>query len=274
MPTLNDLSAIFEKVDLSRLGPALLILVLGLILIKLLMKFVNRSLERLPVDRTLHTFLRSTIYAILYGVLALVIADALKIPITSLVALLSVVGLAFSLAIQGTLSNLAGGIMVLTSKPFVVGDFVEAGGVSGTVEEIGLVYTRLNTADNKRIFVPNSEISSTKILNYTAVENRRIDLSFGISYDDPVDQVKAALMDLLACDDRVLDTPAPFIGVNDYLDSSIQYVVRCWVPTDQYWDVRFHLLDEAQGVLARHGITMTYNHLNVHLSREPDGSDQ
>ncbi len=163
-------------VTLANVGPAVIVLVLCIVAVKILMKLVNRALGLSRIDRSLRAFLRGTVRATLYVVTALLVADTLGIPVTSLIAVLSVAGLAVSLAVQGTLSNLAGGILILVSKPFAAGDYVEAGGVGGTVEEIGLVYTKLSTPDNKTIFAPNSDIAASKIINYTVAGKRRLDV--------------------------------------------------------------------------------------------------
>ena len=184
---------------------------------------------------------------------------------TSLVAVLGVIGLAVSLAIQGTLSNLAGGIQVLVSKPFKAGDFVEAGGVSGTVKEVGLAYTKLSTIDNKVISVPNGQISSEKIINYTTAEQRRVDLKFNTSYDDKPEQVIAAIKAVVGAHPKALFTPEPFVRVSAYQDSSIEYTVRVWCATEDYWDLYFDLLEQVKAAFDQAGIEIPYGHLNVHL---------
>jgi len=254
------------SITIGTLVPAVIVLIICLFIIRLVMKIFNKMLERSPIEKSLHAFLSSTVRIALYILTALVVADKLGIPITSLVAALSVVGLAVSLAVQGSLSNLAGGIMVLVSKPFVVGDYVEAGGVSGTVSEIGLAYTKIVTPDNKVIHCPNSEISATKIINYTSEDSRRVDIKVSASYGAAIDDVKSAL---ISCAEKhravMAPNQEPFAAVSEYKDSCIEYVLRVWVKTDKYWDVYFELLQQIKKKFDQEGIEMTYPHMNVHI---------
>jgi len=261
---LNDIS--LGSVTIYTLLPAIIVLGICLLLIKLAMNIVNKMLERSHIEKSLHTFLKTAVRIALYTLTALIVADKLGIPITSLVAALSIFGLAISLAVQNSLSNLAGGIMLLVSKPFVVGDYVEAGGVSGTVSEIGLAYTKIVTVDNKVIHCPNSEISAAKIINYTLEKSRRVDISIGASYDAPVKDVIAALLSCAAKHGAVM-TPdkEPFAAVTEYMDSCIQYTLRVWVNTEAYWDVYFALLQQIKEEFDARSIEMTYPHMNVHI---------
>ena len=199
----------------------------------------------------------------MWALIFLIVAGSLGIDVSSMIALLSVASLAVTLAVQGALSNLAGGIMLLSTHPFRVGDFVEVGTVSGTVQEIGMTYTTLVTPDQKEIFVPNSEVAAAKIINYTAV-----DLTFTASYDDAAETVKAAL--LKAADlPQVYKDPAPFAAVNRYGDSAIEYVLRVWTSAADYWDVYFGIVENVRTRFEEAGISMTYPHLNVHLDTMP-----
>lgn len=253
----------------ERVITAVITLVVCLVVIQVLLRILNRFLERSKIERTLHSFIRSITRVLLYFLTILIVVGSLGIDVTSLVALFSVVGLALSLALQGTLSNLAGGIMLLVTKPFLVGDFVEIGAHSGTVLEINLVYTQLNTLDNKRVSIPNSEVSSGRVVNYSTEGCRRVDLTVSASYDAPVDTVKKALMEAVERQEKVLDKPAPpFVRLLSYGDSAIEYVVRVWCATGDYWDVYFDLQEEFKRSFDRHGIEMTYPHLNVHMMKE------
>lgn len=261
-----DFSALtLGTISLSNLLPALLVLILCLIGKKILMRFFDRGVSMLKIDPTLRGFLRSTVNVGLYLLIILIVADKLGIPVASLIAVLSVAGLSVSLAVQGTLSNLAGGIMILLSKPFAVDDYIEAGEIGGTVRQIGLVYTKLATVDNKLISVPNGDIAAAKIVNYSAEPNRRIDLEFGASYDSPVPQVKAALLAAAGRMKQILPDPAPFVNVLDYRDSQIAYIMRVWVKNSDFWDVRFALLEAVKEEFDKHGVEMSYPHVNVHL---------
>lgn len=245
-----------------------LLIVVCVIIRKAVLAVAEKAIVRLKVEKSLHGFIRSTLSIVLWFIIILIVADYIGIPVTSLLAVFSLVGLAISLAIQGTLSNLAGGIMILTAKPFVVGDFVEAGGISGVVSEIGLVYTKVTTVDNKIIFAPNSEISGSKIINYTNQDQRRVDLVVSASYDAPVEKVEQTLAGILEADSRILKDPAPFARVSGYGSSAIEYTVRAWCATGDYWDVHFDLLKQVKVAFDKAGIEMTYDHLNVHIQQK------
>lgn len=267
----STVSQIFDlgmtTLTLRKLLFAVLLLVACIIVMKVLMKIIDRAITGLKVDRGTHTFLKSAISILLWFITILIVAIFLGVDATSLIAILSVVGLAVSLAIQSTLSNLAGGIMLLVSKPFKADDVIEADGINGRVNEVGLVYTRITTYDNKLIFVPNSEISSMKITNYTAEGNRRVDLTFCASYDDPIDKVKETIRAVIDAHPLTLFTPEPFVRVSAYQDSSIEYTVRVWCATTDYWEVHHDLLEQVKVAFDRNGIQMTYDHLIVHMSK-------
>lgn len=254
-----------SNVIVSNLVPALIILLISLIVVKIIMKIVNKGITKLNVEKSLHTFIKSTIKFVLYFVTLVIVLGMLGIPITSLIAVLSVAGLAVSLAVQNSLSNLAGGVSILSTKPFKVGDFVEASGVSGTVKDIGLFYTTLQTSDKKGVYIPNGKISADIVVNYNAATERKLVLKFTASYDDDIEKVKKALKAAVDSDKRILKEPAPLINVSAYLDSSIEYIVAVWVKTSDYWDVNWYLLEEVKRSFDKNGVTMSYNHLNVHM---------
>ena len=196
--------------------------------------------------------------------LILVVLGSVGVEMTSIIALLSVAGLAVSLALQNTLSNLASGIVIMVSKPFVVGDYVEIDNAGGTVSTVGLVYSMLVTPENKEIYIP-SQVSAAKVINYTHLGRRRMELLFSASYDAPTETVKTALREVVEQFPQILSDPAPAIWLNAYKDSCIEYVVRVWTTTEDYWNVYYPLLEAVRPAFERHGIEMTYNHLNVHL---------
>lgn len=250
---------------LNKLLSAVLLLVICIVVIKILMAVVTRILAKSKLERSLHTFIRTVIKAVLLFLTILIVAASLGIDVTSLIAVLSVFGLAVSLAVQNSLSNVAGGIQVLGSKPFVVGDYVEAGGVAGTVTEVGIFYTRINTVDNKLIQVPNSQIANEKIINYSAEKERRVDLKFTTSYNAPVESVKKTIEEVVGSHALVQVTPAPFVRVSGYGDSSIEYTVRVWCANGDYWAVYFDLMEQVKAAFDKNGIEMTYPHVNVHM---------
>ena len=213
----------------------------------------------------IRVYISSGVNIFLWFLLALMIAGSLNIDVTSVIAMLSVAGLAVSLALQNTLSNLAGGLQILVSKPFVVGDYIDADGTAGTVAEIGLAYTKLTTPDAKRISVPNNQLAAAKVTNYTNEGGRRVDLVFSASYDAPTETEKTAIREVLDAIPAVRQDPKPVIWINAYGASSIDYVVRAWTTTQDYWDVYYALMEGVRDSFARHKVEMTYNHLNVHL---------
>ncbi len=250
---------------ISNVMPALIFFLIALIAIKIVMRIVSKGIKRIEIEKTLHTFIISTIKILLYAITLIIVLGILGIPITSLVAVLSVVGLALSLAVQGSLSNLAGGITILATKPFKLGDFIESEGVSGTVKDIGLFYTKLCTSDKKDIFVPNGTISNSTIINYSSEPNRKLVLKFRASYDADVKNVKSALMEVINEDKRILLDPAPFVNVSGYLESSIEYMVAIWVKNSEYWDVNWSVIENVKTSFDRNGIKMGYNHVDVHM---------
>ncbi|MEG0036170.1 MAG: mechanosensitive ion channel family protein [Oscillospiraceae bacterium] len=239
-----------------------------LIAIKIIMKIMDGILGRSKMDAALKSFIRSGIKTGLWIITIIMIAEKLGIPTASLVALLGVAGLALSLSIQGIVSNLFSGITILATRPFTADDYVELDNVSGTVTKVGLFYTTITTIDNKLIYIPNSQVTNAKIINYTREKNRRVDLVFCASYDDSTEVVKTALMDAVLADGRAMSDPAPFVGLSAYKGSSIEYAVRVWVKRDDYWDVHFALNESVRELFNERGIQMTYDHLNVHVVKD------
>ena len=242
-----------------------LLVLVGMMVIRVLLKLVDRMLDNSKSLSSLKVYIRSVTKVVLWFLLVLMVASSLGIDTTSLIAMLSVAGLAVSLALQNTLSNLAGGIMLLVAKPFQVGDYVEADGVSGTVSAVDLSYTTFVTVDNKEIFVPNSQLSAAKVVNYTALGKRRVDLSFTASYEAPTAAVKGAIREVLDGIPQIMADPAPEIWLTEYQTSSIQYTVRAWTASADYWPVYFAIQEGVRESFARHGVEMTYDHLNVHI---------
>ncbi|MCI1931641.1 MAG: mechanosensitive ion channel family protein [Clostridia bacterium] len=253
---------------LGNVFSAAISLVICLIAVKVIMIIVNRAVNKLPIEKTLHKFTVSVVKAILYFISFLIVAESLGIDVTSLIAVFSLAGLAVSLSVQNSLSNLASGIMMLITKPFSVGDYIEAGGISGTVSEINFIYTKMLTPDNKIIFVPNSDVASSKITNYSAEPLRRVDINITASYDAPIEKVKAALLSAVKDCYVFCEDPAPFINVMSYQSSSIEYVIRAWCRNADYWTGYFRLLENVKKEFDLNGIEMTYDHLNVHMIKD------
>ena len=262
---LKSFTETLKGLDLQRILTLVVLFFACLVVMRVLLKLLDRTFRRLDVEKSLHTFVRAALKVILWLITICVVLGYLGIEMTSLIAVLSIIGLAVSLAIQGTLSNLAGGLQVLVSKPFKADDYIEAGSVAGVVTEVGLVYTRLRTFDNKIISVPNGQISGEKIVNYSTEEKRRVDLTFNTSYDDAPEAVISCIKAVVGAHPKALFTPEPFVRASAYKDSSVEYTVRVWCATADYWDLYYDLLEQVKAAFDGRGITMTYNHLNVHM---------
>lgn len=236
-----------------------------IIAVKVIGSVVAKVLGKSHLDGALQGFLRTSLRVLLYFVAALVILSSLGVDVTSLIALLSVAGLAVSLALQNTLANLAGGIQILVSKPFAAGDYVEAGGNGGTVKTVGLVYTTLVTPDNKVVHIPNSDVAAARIVNYNGNVTRRVEIKVTASYDSDIDVVKRTINALIAADSRIHADPAPFVRVSNYGASSIEYTIRVWCNADDYWGIYFDMMEKLKPAFDAAGVEMTYDHINVHM---------
>lgn len=257
-----------SRITASNVFSAVIAAVISLVAVKALTGVMSRALGRSRLDAPLQKLLRSVLKGALWFVAVIVVLGCLGIEVTSLVAVLSVVGLAFSLALQGFLSNLAGGMQLLASHPFKPGDYVDAGGCSGTVEELGMFYTKLTTPDNRLVQLPNSTVASANIVNYSAQPLRRVEWKVSAGYNAPTDRVIALLKGMAADHPLVLDEPETAVHVDGYGDSAIGYVVRAWCANDDYWTVYFDLMDGFKPAFDAAGIEMTYPHVNVHMVKE------
>ena len=251
---------------MGNLLSAVLILVIGLVVIRLVMMLVKKTLAKSKLEKAAHTLILSLAQVAMYILLALSVASALGIDVTGVVALASVLTLALSLALQNMVSNVIGGFTILSTAPFRSGDYVEIAGQGGTVEEINMTYTRLSTPDNRHISIPNSAVVAAQIVNYSAAPNRRVDVNVAVSYETPVEQALEALR-TAAKVDKVLEDPAPFAALVSYGESAINYTLRVWVKNEDYWDVYFALNENVNKVFAEKNVEMTYPHLKVHLEK-------
>lgn len=247
---------------------ALAIYMAGRWLIKRILKLLAAAFERRAVDRSLQTFLRNLVKVVCYILLILFIVQVLGVNTTSIVALLASAGLAVGMALSGTLQNFAGGVMILLLKPYRVGDFISAQGQSGTVEEIMLFSTRITTADRQVIFIPNSSIATSIIDNYSLSPLRRVDWTVSISYGDDVEMARAAILELLAADARVMRDPAPAVYVAALAEASVNLSVRAWCSNADYWDLFFSMNERFYNVLPQKGIRFPYPQLDVHLTQD------
>jgi len=244
---------------------AILIVVIGRWLVKWVAFLVRKALTKSGMDVTLIRFLEKLIYYALLVTVIIAAADQVGIKTTSFLAILGAAGLAVGLALKDSLSNFASGVMLILFQPFRVNDAVTAAGVSGSVERIDIFNTIINTWDNQKVIVPNSKITGDIITNINANQTRRIDLIIGISYDDDVVAAKSILNELVQADQRILADPPPKIALAEFGDSSLNIVVRPWVNTTDYWDVRFDLIDRIKVAFDERGITIPYPQRDVHL---------
>ena len=266
--TISSAAGILGSLTLTGILSALLTLLGCLLAKKILLRLLSKGFSRTRLDARLTRFALKTVNAVLWVVILLILCAALGINISSLLALFSVVGLAFSLALQDSLSNLASGIMLLASHPFKPGDYIEAGGQEGTVQTTGVIYTQLVTPDNKRIHVPNSAISAGKIVNRPRAPVRPVAIAVSAACGGAAQHARAALNEAIGSCAGILQDPAPAVLLSDYGDSAITYTVRVWTKNADYWPVTAALREEIRESFARSGVTMTYNHLNVHLMQD------
>ena len=246
---------------------ALAIFLLGKFIVKLLVKFVKKLMVKAKVDNILVNFIASIISSILLLFVVIAALDQLGVETTSLIALIGAAGLAVGLALQGTLQNLASGVMLIIFRPFNDGDFVEAAGVSGVVEAIGIFTTTMRTGDNREIIIPNGEIFGGTITNYSKRATRRVDMVFGIGYDDDLKKAKEILNKILEEDDRVLSDPAPLVAVSELADSSVNFNVRPWCNTSEYWNVYFDIHEKVKLTFDAEGISIPYPQMDVHQDK-------
>ena len=256
-----------KQFPLERIVYIACLIAVCLISIKLVLFFFDRFTKRTKSDLLVCRIVRVAIKSLLLFIALIIVLSSLGVQVSSLVATLSVVGVAFSLAIQGFLSNVFGGIQIITNKPFKPGDYVEAGDEAGTVVEVGLFYTKLNTPDKKLIQIPNSMIANDSITNYSSAENRRLEFLVSVSYDDDVEKVRAVLLDLVKNHPLVLNEEGltPAVHVKEFRDSDIMYTARGWCANKDYWTVYFDVMDAIKPTLEKNGISFSYPHVNVHM---------
>ncbi|MBD3652485.1 mechanosensitive ion channel domain-containing protein [Kangiella sp.] len=244
---------------------ALVVLIVGLIIIRMIVNGVRKGFEKKNFDITLQRFLVSMISILLKAALAITVIGMLGIQMTTFVAMLGAAGLAIGLALSGTLQNFAGGVILLILRPYRVGDFVEMQGHSGTVKEIQIFNTILTTPDNKTIIIPNSPISTGSMINYSTQPKRRVDFTIGIGYDDDIDKARDVILGVINKDERVHKDPEPFIAVSALADSSVNFVLRVWADSGDYWGVYFENLEAIKKALDANNISIPYPQRDVHL---------
>ena len=242
---------------------ALLVLICGIVVVRIVMTILNKFLEASKLEKAAHTLIKSLVRVVLYLLLGLMVADALGIDVTGVIALASVLTLSVSLALQNALANVFGGCTLLYTAPFHSGDFVDIGAESGTVVEIGMTYTKLQTPDNKMISIPNSTVVAGDIVNYSITGTRRVDMTVTAVYTEQSQKVLDALIQA-ATHDKVMLDPAPVAVIDSYGDSAICYTLRVWTKTEDYWDVRNAIMLNIKTIFDAQDIKMVYPHIHVY----------
>ena len=251
---------------------AIIVLLIGSRIIKFLLKLIRKSLDRSKVEAGVVTFLCSLVKYSLYFVLAMIILAQFGVTTSSVVAVLGSAGLTLGLALQGSLSNFAGGVLILLLKPFVVGDYIIDGvtGQEGTVSSITIFYTKLLTIDNRLILIPNGTLSNSSITNVTHMEKRRIDLLIGVSYEANLAKTKQVLLDVVKSEDKILPGEPVDVYVSELADSSVQMGVRAWVKTEDYWPIRWKMTEDIQNALDANGISIPYPQMDVTVAMQKE----
>ena len=259
--TLGDLS-------LAPIVTAIILFIVCVVVVRLLSELTGRLLNKGVQDAAIRKFLFTGAKTAMWIIAVIIVADSLGIHTTSFVALISVAGLALSLSMQNVLGNLFSGMTLLFTRPFKAGDLVQIAGNQGYVRSIGMFYTVIVTPDSQVVTIPNGDVTSTAIINFSTHGLRRIDTTFESGYNCATEDVKAAISDAISRDSRIASDPAPLIGIGAYKESSISYTVRVFCDPDDYWEVLFKLNENVRDCFAEHGVIMTYNHLNVHIAKD------
>ena len=248
-----------------RLATALAIFLIGKFAIKLIISAISRIMAKQTTDRTLELFICNLVNISLMVVVVIASIGALGIETTSFIAIFGAAGLAVGLALQGSLSNFASGVLIVLFKPYRVDDYIDAAGISGIVEKVQILTTILKTVDNKQIIVPNSQIMDSIITNYSAKETRRIDMKISVGYQDNIDFVKATLYEIISEDKRILTEPKPMVVVSELADSSVNFVLRTWVKSEEFWDIKFEMIETIKKSFDEKGISFPYPQQDVHI---------
>ena len=253
---------------LPNLIAAIVIFILGILLTKIVVKIMTKGMAKSRLEPTAHSFLRSIVQTVLYILVIIMALSALKVPMTSIIATISAAGVAIALALQNSLSNVAGGFLLMFTHPFKCGDFVEINGVTGTVNSITILYTKLLTTDNKAVLIPNGTVSNATIINYTQEDYRRLDLYFSISYNADYRKAKGIILDVIKSNPLALGAPEePLVTVSQHADSAIKILTRVWVKSDKYWDLNYQLLEQVKEAFDENGIEIPFNKLDIHIEK-------
>ncbi|MFV0516860.1 MAG: mechanosensitive ion channel family protein [Aminipila sp.] len=246
------------------IGEAAIILLVGYILIRISLRIIRKVLGKTTLDPSLHTFIENSTKAILWIVLIVTILAALGIPISTFIAILGAGGAAIALALKDSLGNIAGGIIILVTKPFKKGDFIDITEIAGIVEQIDLLYTTLKTFDNKVVSIPNGKITTAVMINYSTEDTRRVDCKFSIGYSDDIGKAKDVLLAVAEANPEIFKDPIPFVGVSGHGDSAIIIDFRVWCKTENYWDIKYFLEENVKIAFDEAAITIPYPQIEVH----------
>ncbi len=249
---------------------ALVIFFLGRFVIRLLVRALSKAMQKNAIEKTLETFICNLVSMALLVVVVIAAIGQVGIQTTSFIAIFGAAGLAVGLALQGSLSNFASGVLIVLFRPYKVGDFVEAAGISGAVDQVQILTTILKTGDNKQVIVPNSQIMDSIITNYSAHDTRRVDMIVGVGYGDDLDKVRKTLAEIIAADDRILQDPAPKIAVAELAESSVNFVVRPWCATADYSAVKWDLTETIKKRFDQEGISFPFPQRDVHIYKASD----
>ena len=248
---------------------AIVIFLICWIAIKVVTALTAKLLDKTgKLDGTLKGFIKTALNVALWALAIIIVADSLGIDTASLVAVVSIAGLALSLSVQNIMSNLFSGITLLITRPFGEGDLIEVGANLGTVKSVGLFYTVIDTLDSRVVTIPHGDVTAASIVNYSRNPLRRVDWTFNASYDNSTEEVKKAILEAIAEDNRIVDHEPPFVVVGAYKDSTVEYIVRVWCKNDDYWDVYFGMNERVREAFARNGVKMSYAHMNVHVIKD------
>lgn len=258
----------YFKAILPLLIIALIVLVVGVLLSRLISKIISKAMKRSNVDNAARSFLVSVIRIILYAIVVIMALSVLNVPMSSLITILGAAGLAASLALQNCLTNLCGGFIILFSKPFSAGDTVELDGTVGKVQAIGVLYTKLSTFDGKVILIPNGNVTSARLINYTETPTRRVEMSFDIGYNSDYNMARSLILTAVSEDKMILSDPAPIVRMGSHKESSISIDVRVWVRNEDFTETRYTLNETVKRLFDRSGIEIPYNQLDIHIIEE------
>jgi small conductance mechanosensitive channel len=261
IPKLQELATLYGL----RILAAIVILIVGRWIAAALRNFVKRLMTKSNVDETLVSFVGNLTYVALLTFVVIAAINQLGVQTTSFIAVIGAAGLAIGLALQGSLANFAAGVLLIIFRPFKAGDFIDGAGVAGTVEEIQIFTTHLKTPDNKSIIVPNAKLTGDNITNFSAKDTRRVDMTFGVGYSDDLQKVRQVLEDILSKDGRVLQEPAPTIGVLELADNSVNFACRPWVKAEDYWGAYFDITETVKKRFDAEGISIPFPQRDVHV---------